>query len=174
MRKVLSYLFTLVVVAIYIVSTMGYGVHECKLDGTKDIVVLFGETPCEYIHSHIDKSGHIYTHAHDAAGSKTVEAQCGCGCALTADALAEGNTASFEHNDNCCHTTVYSITHDQTIEDNAAIAISYMYIAFALRPLDLSYSFPLSPVFLGSLSRLKEKKTGIEGELYLSNKTFRV
>lgn len=89
------------VMAMYVVSTMGYGLHECKHDGTRDVVVLFGETPCEYIHSHIDDDGHIFTHAHSAA--------CDCGA----------DHSSYEHDGNCCHTTVYSVTADQTVEDSS-------------------------------------------------------
>lgn len=99
MRKIGSYLFILLVVAMYVVSTMGYGIHECKHDGTRDVIVLFGETPCEYIHSHVDDTGHIFTHAHTA---------CDCGM----------DHVVYEHDGNCCQTTVYSVTTDQTVEDS--------------------------------------------------------
>lgn len=100
MKKIVSYLLMLSVAILYVVSTMGYGIHVCKHDGTQDVIVLFGETPCEFIHSHLDGTGYIYTHAHAAA--------CNCGTDHT----------DYEHDENCCHTTVYSVTPDQTVADN--------------------------------------------------------
>jgi len=54
----------LAVIALYIVSTMGYGVHRCTADGTASLILLFGESPCEYVHSHMDGHGNTYTHSH--------------------------------------------------------------------------------------------------------------
>ena len=51
MKKFISYLFSLLFGVIYILSTMGYGVHKCRLEGTNDVIVMFNTTPCEYAHS---------------------------------------------------------------------------------------------------------------------------
>lgn len=170
MRKLFSCLFAPLVVAIYIVSTMGYGIHECKHDGTRDVIVLFGETPCEYIHSHVDGKGHLYTHAHHAKSCTA----CAC-CGETPD-TGEPGTAVYHHDGNCCHTTVYSITHDQTLENDVDIAVSYVYLNFAaLHPLVFSSSLlqaPELPVKYLSPERLPGAGAG--EELYLSNRTLRV
>lgn len=118
MKKYISYLLLLVIAGIYVVSTMGYGIHECTHDGTKDVVVLFGETPCEYVHSHIDENGHIYTHSH-AAGAHGVDCDC-ASCADIASCSCGGDHSdgSYLHNGNCCTTTVFALSHDQVNSQN--------------------------------------------------------
>lgn len=176
MRKLLSCLFALLVVAIYIVSTMGYGIHECKRDGTRDVIVLFGETPCEYIHSHVDGQGHLYSHTHHAKSCIACVGDSSCACCGEIPDTGENGAAVYHHDGNCCHTTVYSITHDQTLENDVDIAVSYIYLDFAaLHPLILSSSF-LQAAELPVRSLSQERLTGVGagGDLYLSNRTLRV
>ncbi len=171
MKKLLSYIFTLTIVAMYIVSTMGYGIHECTHDGTKDVVVLFGETPCEYIHSHIDGDGHIYVHSHNPAAHGA--------CALSADSPRSCRSCgcegkwTYKHDDNCCHTTVYSITHDQTIEDNADIVVPCVYIDFALLYPSVISADNLFPGHIGENISFRQIYQGWES-LCISNRTLRV
>lgn len=174
MRKLLSCIVALLVVAIYIVSTMGYGIHECKHDGTKDVIVLFGETPCEYIHSHVDGKGHLYTHTHHAKSCTACAADASCACYGEMPDTGENEAAGYHHDGNCCHTTVYSITHDQTLENDVDIAVSYIYLGFAaLHPLMLSTSFLQAPE-LPVHSFLQERLPVAGAELYISNRTLRV
>lgn len=123
----------LAVMALYIVSTMGYGVHKCTSDGTASLILLFGESPCEYVHTHVDEHGNSYTHSHapgkheEACGHGHHEGECGghhgngCGGHHTAghhDGSCVGAGHAEEH-DGCCSTDVYVLTHDQnTVEDN--------------------------------------------------------
>lgn len=176
MRKLFSYLFALLVAAIYIVSTMGYGIHECKHDGTRDVIVLFGETPCEYIHSHVDGKGRLYTHAHHTTGCTACAGDASCACCGEMLDTGENGAAVYHHDGNCCHTTVYSITHDQTLENDVDIAVSYIYLNFAaLHPLMFSSSFLQAPELpVKYLSRERLQGAGAGEELYLSNRTLRV
>lgn len=96
MKNSIVRIFLAMVVGIYLVSTMGYGIHECSHDGTKNMMVLFGETPC----SHSASS--------NAASGKYAECTCGCGCASS-----DSGHASHEHDAGCCSTEVYVLTQDQ-------------------------------------------------------------
>lgn len=91
----------LAVIALYIVSTMGYGVHRCTADGTASLILLFGESPCEYVHSHMDEHGNTYTHSH---------------------APGEHHNCTHHHGENghegCCTTDVYMVSEDQTTSDD--------------------------------------------------------
>lgn len=91
MKNRISRILMALVVGMYIISTMGYGIHECSHDGTKSMIVLFGETPCEIAHSG-DK---------EASGNR----KCTC-CKM-------GVSGSLSHDEDCCNTEVYVLTHDQ-------------------------------------------------------------
>ncbi len=100
MRKILSYLLIAVVGLLYLASTMGYGIHKCNKDGTQNVVLVYGEVSCEALHSHLDGEGHVYSHSHE-------HSNCGC------------SSSDNNHNDKCCNTVVYTVTSDQTFEDNS-------------------------------------------------------
>lgn len=98
---------------LYIVSTMGYGVHKCTSDGTASLILLFGESPCEYVHSHIDEHGNSYTHSH-APGEHHGE------CDGHHDGDCGHHHADGEHeHKGCCSTDVYVVTEDQTASDDS-------------------------------------------------------
>ncbi len=101
--NILSCLTAVVIMLLYLVSTMGYGVHECKAEGTKDIIVLFGESPCEFVHTHNHTSGYDNSSAHNHAHN----ALCEKGCC---------NHHTMLHGAGCCKTTVYSATQDQQVK----------------------------------------------------------
>jgi len=110
----LKYILFASVVVLYLFSTMGYGVHKCSSEGTADVVLLFGETPCEYLHSHIDEHGRSYTHSHAT-------------CSHTSHTGYSHNHSDEEsahvHGDECCSTNVYVLTQDQdTAEYNVTPA----------------------------------------------------
>ena len=98
MRSIMRNIAFMAVAVLYIVSTMGYGVHRCSTDGTASLILLFGETPCEFAHSHMDADGNCYTHSH-APGEQH---------------HAEGCDA-HHHSDDCCSTNVYVLTEDQDV-----------------------------------------------------------
>ncbi len=90
MKNCISRILVVLMVGMYIISTMGYGIHECSYDGTKNIVLLFGETPCEIAHS---------------SGLETGAGKCKC-CQTDA-------SGSVSHDNECCNTEVYVLTQDQ-------------------------------------------------------------
>ena len=94
MKSFVRNILFIAVALLYIVSTMGYGVHKCASDGTASLILLFGETPCEWVHSHIDDEGNCYTHAHNPAEHH--------GCCHHGE--------EQEHDDDCCSTSVYVLT----------------------------------------------------------------
>ncbi len=115
MKNCISYLFSVIIVGLYILSTMGYGVHECSHDGTKNMMVLFGESPCEHSHS-------------KARAQKCSKCKC-CACCGSAKSAEE----SAEHGGKCCTTEVYVLTQDQVNSQNASVdgpVVSDLY-AFA-------------------------------------------
>ena len=91
MKNCISRILMALMVGMYIISTMGYGVHECSHDGTKNMMVLFGETPCEI--------------AHQLSEDGTRANVCSCCQSDLSD--------SASHNNECCNTEVYVLTHDQ-------------------------------------------------------------
>ena len=106
MRCIMRNMAFLAVAVLYIVSTMGYGVHRCSIDGTASLILLFGEAPCEFVHSHMDADGSCYTHSH-APGEQHHSDDCD----------------SHHHSDDCCSTNVYVLTEDQniSIQDNSFV-----------------------------------------------------
>lgn len=101
--NIFSCLTAVVIMLLYLVSTMGYGVHECTAEGTKDIIVLFGESPCEFVHTHNHTKGYGNSSAHHHAHN----ALCEKGCC---------NHHTMLHGAECCKTTVYSATQDQQVK----------------------------------------------------------
>ena len=97
MKQIMRDMLFIMVAALYVVSTMGYGVHKCDAEGTASLILLFGETPCEYVH-HPDSHtcSHGCTHHHDD----------------------EQHTGEHSH-EGCCSTSVYVLTHDQNTNDSS-------------------------------------------------------
>ena len=111
MKSFVRNILFIAVALLYIVSTMGYGVHKCASDGTASLILLFGETPCEWVHSHIDDEGNCYTHAHNPAEHH--------GCCHHGE--------EQEHDDDCCSTSVYVLTHDQTTQEDVQIIVPSLF-----------------------------------------------
>lgn len=120
MKTAVSYLLSFLVVGIYIVSTMGFGIHECAMNGTKETVVLFGNDPCETAHN-----------AKDDSGVKC----CGCGCCKMSWILAESADA---HDGQCCTTEVYVLSHDQVNSQQLSSEMPDVSNADILLPEDLN------------------------------------
>ena len=98
MKKVVSYLFIVLLVGVYILSTMGYGIHQCLAEGSNDVILLFGETPCDYVHS---KGGN--------------SASCVC---KVSHLISGENCQGSEHDNNCCTTETYVLSQDQVSSNN--------------------------------------------------------
>ena len=52
MQKTVRILFSLLVLVAYMVTSIGFGVHECSAKGTKHILLINSNKPCEQIHDH--------------------------------------------------------------------------------------------------------------------------
>lgn len=52
MQKVIRNVFSLLVMLVYMVSSIGFGVHECSAKGTKHILLINSDRSCEQIHDH--------------------------------------------------------------------------------------------------------------------------
>lgn len=143
-KSLVRNIFFVAVMVLYVVSTMGYGVHKCATNGTASLILLFGESPCEYVHSHVDEHGNTYTHSH-APGKHDQECShghhvgCGsahggcCGSHNSGEHHEEGypgHDHELEH-DGCCSTDVYVLTQDQntTVEDNNPFLLQTILIA---------------------------------------------
>lgn len=97
MKKVLSYLFSVLLVGVYMLSTMGYGIHQCAFEGSNDVILLFGETPCEYVHA-----------------KKEDARECRC-CPVHIS--ADGTCCGVAH-DGCCTTETFVLSQDQVNSNN--------------------------------------------------------
>ena len=103
MKNCISYLFSAIIVGLYILSTMGYGVHECSHNGTKNMMLLFGESPCEHSHS-------------KAKAQKCGKCKC-CACCGSSQSAEE----STVHSGKCCTTEVYVLTQDQVNSQSTSV-----------------------------------------------------
>ena len=120
MKNCISRILMALMVGMYIISTMGYGVHECSHEGTKNMMILFAETPCEIAHSG----------ENEASGNRK------CSCCIDA-------SGSLSHSDDCCNTEVYVLTHDQvasscTDDVNPVYASLYISVENGGSIIDLS------------------------------------
>lgn len=95
MKRIVSYLFPVLLVAVYLISTMGCGVHKCTADGTYDVMILFGESICES--------------AHPENGNGPV-----CSCGLNHILAEDGE----HHDGDCCSTDTYVLSQDQVTSNN--------------------------------------------------------
>lgn len=63
MKKVFRNGLFLFVALLYVVSTMGYAVHVCTDDGTAQLILMYGESPCA--HECESGCGHSHDHHHN-------------------------------------------------------------------------------------------------------------
>ena len=133
MKSLMRNMAFLAVMALYIVSTMGYGVHRCTTDGTASLILLFGESPCEFVHSHIDSEGNSYTHSHTPIEHEDCSGHGECG---------HNHHGEGEGHNGCCSTDVYVITEDQTsTDDNFDLAPQITLLAASIWDA-MEFSYP--------------------------------
>ena len=104
MNKIFTYCITGVLLFCYIVAMTGFGVHECVISGSRDIVSLYGDLSCETIHKtdpHEDDHG------------------CSCGA-------CGGSEHQDEHHDKgCCSTKIIIIKDQQEVTSHVAVTMPY-------------------------------------------------
>ena len=156
----------IMVAILYVVSTMGYGVHKCDAEGTASLILLFGETPCEYVHSHTDSNGNTYTHAHHPSGHS-----CSQGCTHHPD---DQHHADEHNHEDCCSTSVYVLTHDQNTNDSSQWDVPQPQLMAELvweeQMQQLWSSFPITVIQLSDSVRSVACSLGVQAELC----TFRI
>ena len=109
MKSFVKGILFLSVTILYVVSTMGFGVHRCTSDGSASIMLLFGNAPCAYAHSHGEEGYHLHTC--DAASVHEHHDHEPC-------EEHDHHGQEHHHTEDCCSTDVYVVTHDQTLTDD--------------------------------------------------------
>lgn len=135
MKKALRNILFFAVALLYIISTMGLGVHKCTDEGTASLILLFGETPCEWVHTHVDSEGNSYTHSH--APGEHHPHHCNGGDDTGHCSGEHDYCCADEHSSNCCSTSVYTITHDQNTTEDFQVSVPQpLEIGFMFQPAD--------------------------------------
>lgn len=73
MQKVIRYLFSLLVLLAYMFTSIGFGVHECSAKGTRQILIINIDRPCEQIHDYCScnsKSCSANQHSHNCCSTE--------------------------------------------------------------------------------------------------------
>lgn len=65
-KKGFAYIFSTLIIAVYLLSSVGFSIHKCSCEGTANISILIGNPDCEHLHAHIDLShdNHHCQHNH--------------------------------------------------------------------------------------------------------------
>jgi len=58
MRKLLKYSVSILLAFMYLLASVGIGVHECSASDTKSVVFFYSDSSCEAIHSHCACGSH--------------------------------------------------------------------------------------------------------------------
>ncbi len=91
LKNIITHIILCFMTALYLVSTMGLGIHECIHEGTKESSILFASKLCR--------------HDNDAGADNS----CGmCSCCNGSE-----GTSGHNHSDNCCTTEIYVVSYDQ-------------------------------------------------------------
>lgn len=97
MKKFLLYFSSTVLLFIYILSYIGFGIHKCTCNGTTDVVLLIGDTSCEKIHTHIHLNQLL---SHTDSDSNTHHHHC-------------DHHNNQQNSDECCKTEILVLTDAQ-------------------------------------------------------------
>ncbi len=62
MKRASRYILCLLVIAAYVFSYTGVGIHTCHDDGSRHLVWLLGDVSCEAIHHHSHEADHDHHH----------------------------------------------------------------------------------------------------------------
>lgn len=150
MKKIISYLFSVLLVGIYILSTMGYGIHQCRLEGSSDVLVMFNMTPCEYAHS------------------KSAVQKCFCRVVQ-----AESDGTGMGHNDECCTTETYTSSTDQVNSNNDIDQTPFFDFSYLVHNSTVVKDSSDFLAFAGVVYSTGFQKP-LSGGLHIQNSQFRV
>lgn len=130
-------IFSVLLIILYVIGFVGFGVHECRTEETINVLLMMGDVSCESIHDH----------SHDHNGC------CEFHCVVH-------NSHFTDCSGNCCDTEVYVITSDQNSLQDEDLKLSAQNIVLPLSCDDLiadsftSAAFPsrdLAPPKVGLL-----------------------
>ena len=117
MKNIIRNILFLAVTALYVFSTMGYGVHKCTLEGTASLTILFAENPCWNHGVCGHEAGCSYGHHNEGKCAES-------GICSDQKSCEEHDSNSHSHSGNCCSTDVYVLSQDQTtVQDDYDIHI---------------------------------------------------
>ena len=118
MKRFIRDILFIAVALLYMVSTMGFGVHSCTADGTESLSVLYVESPCAHEHEgHNPDSGCPHHHGEDC---------------------------SHTHQEDCCSTDVYVVTHDQNTTEDVQISVPEIELPYyACNAVDFLVSYSI-------------------------------
>ncbi len=109
-----SYLIRFVcapVLLIYMMTTMGFGIHICSHDNSVDIILLSSSVECSDIHSH-----HL----------------CSCDGSMSENLMhsqSHNHDHSHMHNSDCCKTDIFNLNTDSESVTKLSIFKSISVIA---------------------------------------------
>lgn len=117
-KKAYTYAFSILIIAVYLLSSVGFSIHKCSCEGTSSISILIGNADCEHLHAHINLS-------HDGH---------------------EHHSCQHEHHDGCCSTEVLVLTIDQDNPDSGISVLPSQVSDFSYYISDNSISIILEQV----------------------------
>ncbi|MBQ0053196.1 MAG: hypothetical protein KBS89_01905 [Bacteroidales bacterium] len=129
MRKTFSHIVMLALTLCYVLSTMGYGVHHCDHDGTSNVVLCYGESPCEHCHEHEHDQAYGPDHGicdtdHDGSGR--------CQCNACKSGKCACDVCEYHHSSKCCHTRIFRISSEQVLQDGSQCPAAGVYLLACL------------------------------------------
>ena len=94
MKKVVLYIFSVLLMCSYMATNMGFGVHTCTMDGTSKVMLPAGEDMCNHEHSNAHEADHEHK-------------ECSCD----------------KHDNHCCYTLVYILDKAHHMAYNVKIEV---------------------------------------------------
>ena len=105
MKRMFSYGLLIVALVVYVTTTVGFGVHVCQADGSREAMLLTGGPCCD--HSHMPNH-HL---AHSASSEHAAAEAC---------AASEGSSCCAE--EKCCELSVYVLGADQDVVSKVSLS----------------------------------------------------
>ncbi len=130
MRKSILYCIAIITSAVYILSTMGFGLHHCLASDSKSVVLLYGKDICEIAHSHSDSNNLDYNH--NSHNTQTDHKECCSDNDSTYSPCCCGSQC--EHSDDCCSTEIFVVDDGESNIGQTSLKnildLTYHIIAF--------------------------------------------
>lgn len=94
--KFSTYMASVLLIGVYVLSYVGFSVHKCSCEGSVQISILIGNSSCEDLHTHIPLSRGEFHHCDE------------------------------HHDDGCCSTEVLVLTSEQTNPDQQNLFVALL------------------------------------------------